>query len=47
MIVVFLTLVVLVVAVLILGVQKAKKKRNGLPPEGYKVDWDNIVGESE
>jgi hypothetical protein len=46
MAVAFLTLVVLVVTVLVIGVQKAKKKRNGLPPE-FLVDWDNIVGESE
>jgi hypothetical protein len=47
MTVAFLTLVVLVVTVLVIGVQKAKKKRNGIPPEEYQVNWDNIVGESE
>jgi len=46
MTVAILTLVVLVVAVLVLGVQRAKKKRSGLPPES-QVDWNNIVGESE
>jgi len=47
MTVAFLTLVVLVVIVLVIGVQKAKKRRGGLPPEGYNVDCNNIVGESE
>ena len=46
MTVAFLTLVVLVVTVLVIRVQKAKKKRNGLPPESL-VNWEDIVGESE
>ena len=43
----FLTFTLVVITVLIIGVQRAKKKRNGASPEEYNVDWNDIVGESE